>query len=177
MPHELQDTMTECFNGRAENRSCDFCPAHNSKGGPCCFGRKYANDGECGSCVHKLGCFNEFNGLSKQRIIPTGSASNIPLRPSNVTPIPMNSAYAQPTVAPINSTQFAGISNQFLPQTHSASPQMPSMIMQFSMPKREPIPFDKDSSLAEKLSIMTGWGMLEGGLEMALYTFRKHRPE
>jgi hypothetical protein len=60
---------------------------------------------------------------------------------------------------------------------HPTTMAGPSILHQYDAAQRLPLQFSDDSSFFEKLATVTGWGMVEGGLEMALGFFRRRRPE
>jgi hypothetical protein len=173
--------MRDCFHGRPHERNCLRCQAHYTKGGQCCFGKSHdpqdSSPTGCKSCVHERDCSITCRAQyvpAKPTVAPAQPAYSVPIQP----------VYRTPNVAPsqVMTGQMAyspGISNQFItPQGAQFQGGQPAaMLMQYAMPKRDPIKFEDDSSFWEKAAVMTGWGMLEGGLEMALYAFRKHRPE
>jgi hypothetical protein len=56
MSETQRQVIQECFDGDRE-RDCDYCPAHCSKNGKCCFGTEFdEDDNRCASCNHNYHC-------------------------------------------------------------------------------------------------------------------------
>ena len=56
MSETQRQIIQECFDGDRE-RDCDYCPAHCSKNGKCCFSAEFDEDDQrCASCNHNYHC-------------------------------------------------------------------------------------------------------------------------
>jgi hypothetical protein len=146
----------ECFMGDVQ-RDCMQCMASPDHGGKCCFGQAYNPiDKECRDCLHRSECSSQYHGVPSSRI--------------NIRrPIPQYS-YQQP----IRRVPVTPVVN-----THSAVRQTTNLIP--TAVHRTPPSIQKEELVIEpfmkRLGRVTGWGMVEGGLQMALNFFQRNRPE
>lgn len=95
----------DCLNGTS-SRDCGRCEANHSRGGICCFGRKYEpGDADCSRCRHRSDCERLSHSFQppaprpgwpsgSRPIISQGASPSIGVR--HVTP---PNAYKQPTAA------------------------------------------------------------------------------
>lgn len=154
--------VEECFTGDVP-RDCDNCIASPQHGGRCCFAEAYNPvDKECRDCLHRPSCAAHFHGS-------IGSTSRVTLRRPSV--------YAQPSPVrrvPITNTP---------PIVRQASNQPPNLIpttvhrTPAARPKEEKLAVRTEEPFMKRLGRVTGWGMVEGGLQMALNFFQRNRPE
>ncbi len=171
-----------CFLGDRD-RDCDYCPAHPSKGGDCCFGTLHEYDDPspsgCQSCRHEQECAPITHGHypphgeppeeeeeASRRVILNRGSVNRPVSTTN-TRLPI---IGQPPQSSWKKPQGAR------PQQYPTTEQALSILTQYGEPVRTPIPFTEKASFGQKLATVTLWGMAEGGLEMALRFFRIRRP-
>ena len=70
MSETQRQIIQECFDGDRE-RNCDYCPAHSTKNGKCCFGTEFdEDDNRCASCNHNYHCSQETAQLERSRTQP-----------------------------------------------------------------------------------------------------------
>ena len=152
----------DCFMGEAM-RDCANCIAAPNFGGRCCFGEMYdISDKECRDCLHRMECANVYHGTVPQRSVrlntfrrPIVNNPNIGL---NSRRIPI--AGARPSVMPARNP-----ANLIPTAVHRTPPVL------VKEEQQTPEPFFR------RLGRVTGWGMVEGGLQMALNFFQRNRPE
>ncbi len=146
---EMQEIMDECFNGRVV-RECNICPANEEHGGRCCFGDKHQwGDRECRECIHQDDCAPLSHGA-----LPRSAKPRIMLksgRTSNVRPL----------------SQF---------KNEGGSIVKP-LVIRRSPTHRTPDGKPQEETMLKRLGKFTLWGMIEGGLQMALNFFQGNRPE
>lgn len=163
----LRSIMEDCFDGAIE-RQCDNCPNHPGAGGTCCFGTRHDyKDSECQQCNHRPECATIMRGFAPQPRPPyqNGVPSGYQPQPQRPTRLPM---YGQ-APRPIQPTQPIRVPVQSAPQR----PLLPSHNVQ-SLQRAQTL--DLERPFIERLGQITVWGMIEGGLQMALDYFQMNRP-
>ena len=159
----------QCLNGD-RNRDCEYCPAHSSRHGACCFGLRHEyGDPDCRICVLDSDCASlthgtarsETHAISAPRIIyPGRSPAKIPVR----------------TVVAPGTAIRQGMQNRVMVmQDYGPQPGEPLLIQQPIQP--EPLKLNPKDGLFKRFFQVTSWGAGEGFCEMALNFFRKRRPE
>jgi hypothetical protein len=151
----------DCFMGESM-RDCANCIASPAYGGRCCFGELYdIGDKECRDCLHRTECSQVYHGsvapqrsvrLSLHRPIVGGPTINTGARRIPIGP--------RPVATPTRNT------TNLIP---TAVHRTPPVLVKEEQQTQEPF--------FRRLGRVTGWGMIEGGLQMALNFFQRNRPE
>lgn len=153
----------QCLNGDRD-RSCDYCPAHSSRNGNCCFSIRHEyGDPDCTACVLEKECapLTHGNARSAPRIIyPGRSPAKVPMRTS---------------VAPGTTTRQVLQNRVMVMQDYGPQPGEPLLVQQPIQP--EPLKLNPKDGLFRRFLKVSSWGAGEGFFEMALNFFRKRRPE
>jgi len=153
MSNQEKRVIRNCFNNNTVGEDCDDCLAHPSNDPDeheCCYGSQHEhNDKECRACEYETNCSRLTHGRSPaQRRIITRSSTR-------------------------KSTSF---------QLRRKNPRRntESLLVDETPCNRTPVeelPEEAEETFMKRLSRVTGWGMIEGGLQMALSFFQKNRPE
>jgi len=150
-----EQIVAHCFDYGTVGEGCDDCPAHpnNATEFECCFGTKHEfNDTDCRRCEYEGQCSKLTHGRSHTRI-----PKRIVVR-----------SRTRPTTS--YSLQKTGVdqSKPLIPDVVEA-PRNRTSVQEHQEEFEEPF--------VNRLMRKTGWGMIEGGLQMALSFFQKNRPE
>lgn len=153
----------QCLNGEREP-DCDYCPAHSSRRGGCCFGIRHEyGDSDCRACVLEDECRVLTHGGVK-------SSSSVPriIYPSRpvAKAVPVRTSVAPGT----QTKQRVVVMSDYGPQ-----PGEPLLVQQPIHP--EPLKLNPNDGLFRRFLKVSSWGAGEGFFEMALNFFRKRRPE
>lgn len=141
--------MDECWDGERE-RNCDYCPAHHSKNGDCCFGLRYEyGDPPCMECPHRDDC----SVLTRQ----TTDEYQTQQAPRRVTVSRNQPAQSRSKIYPPSQTAEGVL------RVRTAEPQ--------------PILVPEEASFLKKVGLHAAWGAVEGALELLLTFFRRRRPD
>lgn len=148
---EEERLVRECFDSGAVGEYCDDCIAHPDNDPPdfeCCFGTKHEyNDDVCRRCDHSLKCSRLTHGRSPRRVL-------------------------------VRSRQKPSTSNSLQIRSDPAKALLPDVVQTPS--NRTPVQVrqeEEEEPFVNRLLRVTGWGMIEGGLQMALSHFQKNRPK
>jgi hypothetical protein len=160
--------ISQCLNGERD-QECEYCPAHSSRRGGCCFGIRHEyGDPDCQACVLEKNCSplthgtrGEAHAISAPRIIYPGRG------PAKV---PMRTAVAPGTPLRPGSLNRVAVMQDYGPQLGE-----PLLVQQPVQP--EPLKFNPKDGLFRRFLKVSSWGAGEGFFEMALNFFRKRRPE
>lgn len=164
MSYTQRQLVQECFGGDCD-RQCSYCEAHHSRAGICCFGHKYdCDDEECRACIHEYSCSREYESLIEEQQPRRRVVVNA-VRPR---PTP---GYNSPRPVYANGPRHQ---RAVVPYRHSDS--MGRLLEQFPQEPRMPMEWKDETNFFGQLSTVVGWGMVEGGLELALDFFRRRRP-
>jgi len=147
--------MDECWNGERA-RNCDYCPAHSSKNGSCCFGERYDGDDTCMKCPHRVDC--EY--VTRQKEDEERRMHSAPRRITisrNNRPQP-----SRPQVQAARSTVSYDAADGIL-RTRATEPM--------------PIQIPEETSFIKLVGLHAAWGAVEGMLELLLVFFRRRRPD
>jgi len=155
--------ISQCLNGE-RTRDCQWCQAHHSKNGTCCFGIRHAyHDQICDPCILTRECAAmchqaPANG-PRPIVYPSRAAQSYPtqqVRTNNPAPY-----------SPVNR---AAALRQYGPQPGEAMlAQAPVEVM--------PLQLNPNDNLFVRFCKVSSWGAGEGFFEMALNFFRRRRPE
>jgi hypothetical protein len=159
----------QCLNGERD-RDCEYCPAHSSRRGGCCFGLRHEyGDPDCLACVLENECEALAHGVAKRDMRAAYSTPRIihPSRPAAKAPI---RTFVAPGTQPRQGAQRVAVMQDYGPQ-----PGEPLLIQQPIQP--EPLQLNPTTSLFKRFLVVGSWGAGEGFFEMALNFFRKRRPE
>jgi hypothetical protein len=149
MSSDMNRVIHECFRSGSVGESCDDCPAHPANGGPCCFGMDHEEDHEdCQDCDYESECARLTHGHSPKR--------RIPIRRRNL---------------PIAHPQVRRTSEPLLDSNPGHRTVVRRRQEEDEIEQRE-----TPEQFINKLIEVTGWGMVEGGLQMALSYFQRNRP-
>jgi len=155
--------ISQCLNGDRE-RDCDYCPAHPSRDGSCCFGLRHEyGDPDCNACELENECAPLTHGTAKNyahgptRIVYPGR------RPAN---------RSSGTRVRVGSPKRA---NQPTMEEVGPQPGEPLLVQRPADPK--PLQLNPDDKLFTRFMKVSSWGAGEGFFEMGLNFFRKRRPE
>lgn len=175
MAMNMKQIKEACFRGDWE-RDCERCPAYPEKDGDCCFGSEHEHNDPhpygCQTCIHEQDCamltHREEEAPRRRILVRHGGIVREQPQPTQPRfPIASN----HPT------RQSPKYGFQLPVSRHPTTMAGPSILHQYEVTPRTPLQFSGDSSFFEKLAVVTGWGMVEGGLEMALGFFRRRRPD
>jgi hypothetical protein len=148
--------VQECFDGERE-RTCNYCPAHYTKNGICCFGQKFEyGDPQCVSCPHVPFCepaMEQFLATQQQQS-----------RPQRI----MVNGGAQPASQPARGLPVYG-------QARPAQSGAPVLMQKATIAK--PIESYNDMGFWQQMGLTAAWGAVEGALELLLGFFRTRRPD
>lgn len=161
-----EQMISECLNGERD-QNCDYCPAHSSRGGSCCFGLRHEHgDPSCTICELSKNCSYLTHGRPRSdagatpRIVyPAGHGANR----TNYT----KTRYTNPPRTEPPKTNPAQEKKSYDPET----------ILTRRRADPVPLQLNPDDSLFVRFCKVTGWGAGEGACEMALNFFRRRRPE
>ena len=147
-------TIQECFMGEVY-RDCNGCVASPAQGGRCCFGEAYnAADKECRDCIHRSEC-------SATQYGTTVHSPRVTLR----RPMPQPMA---PRRIPVTGPQ---------PINRPVGNLIPNTVNRAPVTAMAPTIETSPEPFMRRLGRVTGWGMIEGGLQMALGFFQRNRPD
>ena len=150
--------ITECLNGE-RTRDCDWCPAHYTKGGKCCFGKLHEHDDpQCRSCIHQEDCAPLTHDTVSQEPAPSGR-------------VIYHNRGQRTSTAPA-ARRGLPILQGSMP---SAQPGEPLLVETPIVP--EPVQLDDKDTMVQRFFKVAFWGAAEGFFEMALRYFRKRRPD
>lgn len=160
--------IAQCLNGERE-RTCDYCPAHSSRGGSCCFGLRHEyGHPDCTACVLEGDCEALTHSKTKHEPCQPSSAPRIIYPGQSPAKVPV-STVATP------GTRVVYPSRTTVVQDHG--PRLGEPLLAQQPTQLEPLKFDPDDNLIERFFKVSGWGALEGFCQMALNFFRRRRPE
>ena len=173
MSETQRQIVQECFDGDRE-RDCDYCPAHYSKTGICCFGHKYEDeDNQCVSCPHNYDCSMETAQHERERTVDRPRRIMINRggsdRPSQRPGLPVYGQQRQQP-PPSRSRPQADVGGLIQPSPHVAqhiARTRPPQII-------EPVP--NAEGFFKNMGLHAAWGAGEGMLEMLLGYMRHRRP-
>lgn len=158
-----REIVQECFDGDRE-RDCDYCPAHYTKNGICCFGHRYEDDDrQCMECPHQFDCSRETmkheQRETRPRRIQINKNRNRPAIGNRLLPIVGQSAHREGSLL-------------------SKQAQQPKI----QIKKREPevlqeIEEQEQPGFWQQMGTHAVWGAGEGMLEMLLNFLRNRRPD
>ena len=159
--------ISQCLNGERD-RDCNWCPAHPSRNGECCFSARHEyNHPDCNACYIRQDCAAMTHGLNRA---PAYANSNV-IRPAAPTRV-----YPGVRTAPSGQSVRVSSGMQMPPMSaYGPQPGEPLLVQQPIAP--EPIKLSPTNGLFHRFCQVVAWGAGEGGLEMALNFFRKRRPE
>jgi len=153
--------VSKCLNGERA-RDCQFCPAHHSKNGKCCFGIRYEHpDATCDPCLLNREC-----ALSvRAQVQPQGSRGII--YPSRTVTNPQTQVRIGSPTRPVNRAETL---RQYGPQPGEA------LLVNAPM-EVVPLQLNPGDNLFVRFLKVSGWGCLEGFFEQAVNFVRRRRPE
>ena len=155
--------VSKCLNGERQ-RDCQWCPAHHSKNGKCCFGLRHAyNDNICDPCILSRECAaichqQPANG-SRPVVYPPRVAAN---QPSTQVRVNNPGPYTPSTRAEA---------------LHQYGPHQGEALLAQAPVEIAPLQLNPDDNLLQRFCKVTAWGAGEGFFEMGLNFFRRRRPE
>lgn len=155
---EEQETgVSQCFARGTVGEDCDDCFCHPSNDGICCYGEEHSyTDSHCRSCEYENKCKKLTHGVtSRSRSTRRVSAS------SNVGRSKMRKRRLQRKTDSTEPLIQLPSRNRTLEETDSEAP----------------VHVDYQEPFMTRLGRLVGWGMIEGGLQMALSFFQRNRPE
>ena len=157
--------VAECFDPHnGGDRDCDNCLACPDNGGGCCFAEKHQyGDKECRECIHESDCASVVHGHGHHQPAPKERSGRVLLRRGAVTQKGSNRLVSINKQRREKKTLLARNPNR------TPAQQRPEVIE------------ETDEAVAptfvERLGRHVGWGMAEGGLQMALDFFTRNRPD
>jgi len=153
--------VSQCLNGE-RSRECQYCPAHHSKNGKCCFGIRYEHpDATCDHCLLGRECSMSLRAQTQ----PQSSRGII--YPSRTVTNPQTQVRVNNPARPMNRAENL---RQYGPQPGEALlVQAPVEIM--------PLQLNPNDNLFVRFLKVSGWGSLEGFFEQAVNFVRRRRPE
>lgn len=155
-----RQVVQECFDGD-RRRDCNYCPAHYSKAGICCFGQKYEDhDPHCHGCSHNTDCEPQTFQYMTHQEDPYVARPRIavPRRPAATGDGRRLPAFSQ-------SNQRGGLISE------TQRPQSPN-----EEPVVDQVEFKK-KPFFEQMGLHALWGAMEGAFEMLLSFLRNRRPD
>jgi hypothetical protein len=160
----------QCLNGERD-RDCEYCPAHSSRRGGCCFGLRHEyEDPDCTACVLESECEALAHAGTKHDVRRTTPAPRIiyPGRSTAKAPV-------RTIVAPGTQTRHVQQGRVVVMQDYGPQPGEPLLVQQPVQP--EPLKLNPNDGLFRRFLKVSSWGAGEGFFEMGLNFFRKRRPE
>lgn len=159
----METLIAQCINGERE-RECEYCPAHQSKNGDCCFGVRHEHgDRDCMACVLSDECAPLTHGYAPRT--PRPAPSRI-IYPNRRVPNSQGGSRVRVRSGP----------DQF-PIVEEVGPQPGEPLLVQRPIEPQPIQLNPKDSLFKRFLQVSSWGAGEGFFEMALNFFRKRRPE
>ena len=159
----------QCLNGERD-RDCDYCPAHSSRRGSCCFGLRHEyGDPDCQACVLEKNCAPLVHSITSNDVRMT-SAPRIIYPGRSLAKVPVRT-----TVAPGTQTRQITQNRIAVMQDFGPQPGEPLLIQQPIQP--EPLKLNPKDGLFRRFLKVSSWGAGEGFFEMGLNFFRRRRPE
>ena len=158
--------ISQCLNGERD-RDCNWCPAHPSRNGECCFSARHEyNHPDCNACFIRQDCAAMTHGHTRA---PSYPAPNV-IHPSAPTRVYPGVRTAQQTGQPVRVSP-----GQMAPVYYG--PQQGEPLLAPSMTPPKPLALDPDGGLFKRFWQVAGWGAGEGAAQMILNFFRIRRPE
>lgn len=157
-----EEVIKQCVNGERD-RTCDSCPAHNSRNGKCCFGVMHQyGDADCQQCHIEADCAQLAHSPQPKAAEPYINRMVYP----NSAPTQPTSIYPTRGSLPIvNSPRPTAQSSSILPPPVHTSSAV------------QPLQFPDTDSIFVKAVKHGGYGALEGFFNMVSSFLHKRRPE
>jgi hypothetical protein len=158
----------QCLNGERD-RDCEYCPAHSSRRGGCCFGLRHEyGDPDCQACVLESECGPLAHGIAKRDVRVTSA-------PRIIYPAQSSAKGTVRSVAPGTPTRQLNQNRVVVMQDYGPQPGEPLLVQQPIQP--EPLKLNPADGLFKRFLKVSSWGAGEGFFEMGLNFFRRRRPE
>lgn len=185
MSETQRQVIQECFDGDRE-RDCEYCPAHYTKNGKCCFGTEFdENDNRCSSCNHNYHCSIETADHQERSAAVERPRRIMVNRGGSPSPSPRLPIYGQPQERTVP---------RFRPQpTRQPIPRRSPQTQQENdgllVPSEKVLrhlgehgvpqiiqPVEQMEGFWKNMGLHAAWGAGEGMLEMLLGFMRNRRP-
>lgn len=153
MSAEEREVIEECFEQGCVGEDCDDCIAHpsNDPEDECCYGTSHEyHDKQCRRCEYEKDCARLTHGRSSTR-------NKLKLRTRSTSSTRLKKRRKADDDEPLLETKVKS-SNRKRTTDEEAQEGEEEVFM-------------------KRLARVTGWGMIEGGLQMALSFFQKNRPD